>query len=250
MVQPRNRRSAARFRNRRPWRSFVVRGEWRGYRESPAREYGGFPLPVDNVATMHAANTHSRDFIPDDSPAYRSHEVSPETPIQRVGCLGCSFNNSAVSEAPISRVVLESRSSGGALQRQRLEGSRPSREPMGFVYGGASRDDLQLSTMQRAEDAKFRLPRSIQDLQHMRNTIICFCNSLEATPYFASLGNKSLYGSMPRRAVISLSHFRFAMFFPPTQRVPVWTRRWGDIPQPSDECAWRAVLPYMEPSHT
>ena len=27
---------------------------------------------------------------------------------------------------------------------------------------------------------------------------------------------------------------------PPTQRVPVWTRRWGEIPQPSDEYAWRA----------
>jgi hypothetical protein len=44
--------------------------------------------------------------------------------------------------------------------------------------------------MQRVEDAKLRLPRSIKDLQHMRNTIICFCNSLQAMPYFASLGNE------------------------------------------------------------
>jgi hypothetical protein len=43
---------------------------------------------------------------------------------------------SAVSEAPISRQVFESRCSGGARQIQRLEGSRPSREPMGFVELG------------------------------------------------------------------------------------------------------------------
>jgi hypothetical protein len=42
---------------------------------------------------------------------------------------------SAVSEVPISRQVVESRCSGGALQIQRLERSRPSRKPMGFVYG-------------------------------------------------------------------------------------------------------------------
>src|SRR5215467_8884691 len=44
--------------------------------------------------------------------------------------------------------------------------------------------------MQRIEDAKLRLPHSIQDLQHMGNTIICFCSSLQAIPYFASLGNE------------------------------------------------------------
>ena len=44
--------------------------------------------------------------------------------------------------------------------------------------------------MQRIEDAKPRLPRRMQDLQHMRNTIICVRNSLQAIPYFASLGNE------------------------------------------------------------
>ena len=44
--------------------------------------------------------------------------------------------------------------------------------------------------MQRIEDAKLRLPRSIQNLQHMWNTTIRFCNSLQAIPYFASLGNE------------------------------------------------------------
>src|SRR5262249_42548464 len=36
--------------------------------------------------------------------------------------------------------------------------------------------------MQRIEDAKPRLPRRIQNLQHMRNTTISFCNSLQAIP--------------------------------------------------------------------
>src|SRR6267143_2849477 len=37
---------------------------------------------------------------------------------------------------------------------------------------------------------------------------------------------------------------------PPTQRVPLWIRRWGEILQPSDEYALRAVLPYTVLSHT
>jgi len=44
--------------------------------------------------------------------------------------------------------------------------------------------------MQRIDDAKLRLPRSIHDLQHMRNAIVCLCNSLQAIPYFASPGNE------------------------------------------------------------
>src|SRR5580765_732369 len=36
----------------------------------------------------------------------------------------------------------------------------------------------------------------------------------------------------------------------PTQRVPVWIRRWGEILQPSDGYALRAVRPYTAPSHT
>ncbi len=42
----------------------------------------------------------------------------------------------------------------------------------------------------------------------------------------------------------------FFLLLPPTQRVPVWTRRWGEILQPSDEYALRAVRPYTAPSHT
>jgi hypothetical protein len=47
-----------------------------------------------------------------------------------------------------------------------------------------------VTMMQRIENAKRGLPRSIQDLQHMRNTIIGFCNSLQAIPKFASLENE------------------------------------------------------------
>src|ERR1700736_5302354 len=40
------------------------------------------------------------------------------------------------------------------------------------------------------EDPKLRLPRGIQDLQHMRNAVIRFCDSPNAVPYLASLGNE------------------------------------------------------------
>jgi hypothetical protein len=36
--------------------------------------------------------------------------------------------------------------------------------------------------MQRVADAKPRRPRRIEDLHHMRNTIIGFCNRLHAIP--------------------------------------------------------------------
>ena len=49
--------------------------------------------------------------------------------------------------------------------------------------------------MQRIEDAKSRLPHGIQDLQHVRNTLISFCNSLDAVPYLATLGDEIVYGS-------------------------------------------------------
>ena len=39
-----------------------------------------------------------------------------------------------------------------------------------------------VSMMQRIENMKLSLSRRIQDLQHMRNTIICFCNSPNAVP--------------------------------------------------------------------
>ena len=47
------------------------------------------------------------------------------------------------------------------------------------------------------------------------------------------------------------AHARFGRGSESTrQRVPVWTRRWGEIRQPSDGYALRAVLPYTAPSHT
>src|SRR5580765_1631893 len=47
-----------------------------------------------------------------------------------------------------------------------------------------------VSPMQRIEDAQLRLPRRIKYLHHMRHTIICFSNSLQAIPYFPALGNE------------------------------------------------------------
>src|SRR5262249_33381592 len=49
---------------------------------------------------------------------------------------------------------------------------------------------LTVPMMQRIENAQPCLPRSIQDLQHVRNTIIRFCDSLQAVPYLASFGNE------------------------------------------------------------
>src|SRR5262245_58791730 len=54
----------------------------------------------------------------------------------------------------------------------------------GLIVAGA------VSMMQRIEDAKPRLARSIQDLQHVRDTTIRFCYRLQAIPYLASLGNE------------------------------------------------------------
>ena len=42
----------------------------------------------------------------------------------------------------------------------------------------------------------------------------------------------------------------FAKSLAPIQRVPVWPRRWGDIPKPSDEYALRAQLPCRAPWRT
>jgi hypothetical protein len=65
--------------------------------------------------------------------------------------------------------------------------------------------------MQRIEDAKLGLTRSIQDLQHIRNTTICFCKTLPPSEM------KSLYGSISRSAVSSLSYVIFAMLPSPTR---------------------------------
>src|SRR5690349_13693953 len=47
-----------------------------------------------------------------------------------------------------------------------------------------------ITMMQCVENAKSRLPCCIQNLQHMRNTLIRLCNGLEAIPYLAAIGNE------------------------------------------------------------
>jgi hypothetical protein len=48
--------------------------------------------------------------------------------------------------------------------------------------------------MHRIEDAKPRVARGIEDLQHMRDAVIRFCNAPNAVPYLASLGNEVVIG--------------------------------------------------------
>src|SRR5215469_9091560 len=47
-----------------------------------------------------------------------------------------------------------------------------------------------VSVMQRIKNTNPRLPGSSHDIQHVRNAVICFCDILDAIPYFASLGNE------------------------------------------------------------
>jgi hypothetical protein len=44
-----------------------------------------------------------------------------------------------------------------------------------------------VSTMQRVDDLKPRIPRGVQDLQHIRNAVIRLRDSPNATPNLASL---------------------------------------------------------------
>ena len=44
--------------------------------------------------------------------------------------------------------------------------------------------------MESIENADVRLSRSIEDLEHMSNTLVRFCNTLQTIPYFATLGNE------------------------------------------------------------
>src|SRR5215813_209791 len=69
-----------------------------------------------------------------------------------------------------------------------------------------------VAMMQRIEDAQFRFPRGIQHIQHMRNTAIRFCNSLQAMPYFAALGNEVVIriDHQERRDIFVICHFSHA----------------------------------------
>src|SRR5271166_3682575 len=67
--------------------------------------------------------------------------------------------------------------------------------------------------MQCIEDPKLRLPRGIQDLQHMRNAVIGFCNSPNAVPYLASLGNEVVIriDHKKGRDLLVICHFRHGL---------------------------------------
>src|SRR5690348_16250833 len=53
---------------------------------------------------------------------------------------------------------------------------------------------LAVAMVQGIEDAKLRPPRSVQDLQHMRNTSVCFGDRLQTVPDFAALRNEIVVG--------------------------------------------------------
>src|SRR5262249_17974225 len=54
----------------------------------------------------------------------------------------------------------------------------------GFVVAGT------IAMMERIKNTQARLPGSIHDVQHVGNAVICLGDSLDAIPYFASLGNE------------------------------------------------------------
>src|SRR5262249_16239009 len=68
------------------------------------------------------------------------------------------------------------------------------RRPGGLLYG---RDVLPrlvvartVPSVQRVEDAEPRLPRRLQNLQHVLNAVIGFRDRADPSPAFAALGNK------------------------------------------------------------
>src|SRR5262245_17515880 len=58
--------------------------------------------------------------------------------------------------------------------------------------------------MHDIEDEKLRIPRGIQDLQHMRNTVIRFCNDPNTFPQLASLRDE---------VVVRIDHQKSSNFF-------------------------------------
>src|SRR5262245_41697581 len=61
-----------------------------------------------------------------------------------------------------------------------------------------------VSMMQCIEDPKLRIPRGIQDLQHMRNTVVRFCNGPNSSPQLTSLGDE---------VVVRIDHQKSSDFF-------------------------------------
>ena len=64
-----------------------------------------------------------------------------------------------------------------------------------------------IAMMDGVEDAKLRLARGVEDLQHVRNAVVRFGNSLDAGPEFAALGNEGLrfWQAGPASAMISVA---------------------------------------------
>src|SRR5262245_970711 len=61
-----------------------------------------------------------------------------------------------------------------------------------------------VSMMHDIEDEKLRIPRGIQNLQHMRNTVVRFCNGPNTSPQLASLRDE---------VVVRIDHQKSSDFF-------------------------------------
>src|SRR5262249_26356617 len=70
-----------------------------------------------------------------------------------------------------------------------------------------------VTMMHCIEDREFRLPGSIQDLQHVRNTIVGFCNSPNAGPYFATVGDEVVIRIDNEKCseLLAVCHFRHGL---------------------------------------
>src|SRR5262249_13535806 len=80
-----------------------------------------------------------------------------------------------------------------------------------------------VSMMRHIEDAKLRLARGVQHLQHMRNAVIGFGDGANAVPYLASLGDEVVVRIDHQKAselpfVCSFCHERTCCGFPKSYR--------------------------------
>src|SRR5262245_2162238 len=69
--------------------------------------------------------------------------------------------------------------------------------------------------MHRIENAQPNLSRSRQQLQHMRDAVICLCNTLDAIPELAALGYEIVIGIDEEKPSNLLFKLQLGHAFPP-----------------------------------
>src|SRR5262249_36506881 len=83
-----------------------------------------------------------------------------------------------------------------------------------------------VAMMQCIEDPKLRLPRGIQDLQHIWRTTICFGHTSQAIPYFASLGNEIVVRVNDKKCSDFLVKLQICHFFSYSPACNAASARW------------------------